>query len=76
MYLKGKLLSLCFDYMTTLDDLFLYNLPKEENANEIIIKTNNINESNDNNLDSEYLNYIVNKNIRQKICLICIIDRY
>ena len=74
--LKGKLLSLCFDYMTTLDDLFLYNLPKEENANEIIIKTNNINESNDNNLDSEYLNYIVNKNIRQKICLICIIDRY
>ena len=33
---KGKLLSLCFDYMTTLDDLFLYNLPKEENTNEII----------------------------------------
>ena len=53
---KGKLLSLCFDYMTTLDDLFLYNLPKEENTNEIISNTNNINDSNHNYIDSEYLN--------------------
>jgi len=71
---KGKLLSLCFDYLTTLDDLYLYNLPKEEN--EIINNINSINESNDNYIDSEYLNYIENKNIKQKICLICIIDRY
>ena len=71
---KEKLLSLCFDYLTTLDDLYIYNLPKEEN--EITNNINNINESTDNYSDSEYLNYIGDKNIQQKICLICIIDRY
>ena len=40
---KVKLLSLCFDYMTTLDDLYLYNLPKEEN--EINNNMNNNDES-------------------------------
>ena len=66
---KDKILSLCFDYLSTLDNIFLYNLSDE-----------NIDDLNEQNkiefLDKKYLRYIENKNSKQKVNLICIIDRY
>ena len=73
-YDQQKLISLCFDCLSTLDYLYLYNLPKEENT--INNNINNIDMSNNNYLDAEYLNYIENSSLKQKICLICLIDRY
>ena len=66
---QNKIISLCFDYLTTLDKIFLYNLSKG-NIDEINYENNN------ELLDQKYLKYIEGKNMRQKICLICIIDRY
>ena len=73
-YDQQKLISLCFDCLSTLDNLYFYNLPKEENT--INNNINNIDMSNNNYLDEEYLNYIENSSLKQKICLICLIDRY
>jgi len=65
---KDKILSLCFDYLSTLDNIFLYNLSDE-----------NIDDLNEQNkiefLDKKYLRYIESKNSKQKVNLICIIDR-
>ena len=69
MHEQNKIISLCFDYLTTLDNIFLYNLSKG-NIDDLEYK-----ESNE-FLDKKYLRYIEDKNLKQKICLICIIDKY
>ena len=65
---QKRIINLIFDNLQIFDDLILYkisgsidDLKKEEN---------------DELLDDKYLRYIETLNIRQKICLICIIDRY
>ena len=81
-YDKNKLISLFFDYLSTLDNVFLYNLPDEEknnfdNKNKDINTLNKFNNLSEDFLDRKYLTYIENsKSITQKISLICIIDRY
>ena len=56
---KDKILSLCFDYLSTLDNIFLYNLSDE-----------NIDDLNEQNkiefLDKKYLRYIESKNSKTK----------
>ena len=73
-YDKDLVLNLCFDFLTTLDSLYLYNLPNEIKENDYI--KDNTDELNDSFLDAKYLRYIEDKNMKQKISLICIIDRY
>ena len=70
-YIKSEkeLVNLCFDYLSTLDHIILYNLPKG-NVKDLE------NEQESEFLDEKYLRYIENKNIKQKVKLICIIDRY
>ena len=63
-YDQQKLISLCFDCLSTLDNLYLYNLPKEENT--INNNINNIDMPNNNYLDAEYLNYIENSSSSKK----------
>ena len=66
---RNKTLSLCYDYLTTLDNLFLYNL-SNENYYDFTGEENN------EFLDEKYLRYIENTNLKQKLNLICIINRY
>jgi len=81
-YNKDKLISLFFDYLSTSDNIFLYNLPDKEknnfeNKNKDINTLNKSYNLTEDFLDRKYLTYIENSNsITQKICLICIIDRY
>ena len=51
MHEQNKIISLCFDYLTTLDNIFLYNLSKG-NIDDLEYK-----ESNE-FLDKKYLRYI------------------
>ena len=68
-YDLNKIISLYFDYLTTFDKIFLYNIPKGNNDDIIYNIKNNF-------LDEKYLKYASDNNLKQKICLGCIIDRY
>ena len=63
-----NLINLCFDYLSTEDNLYLYNLPKG--------KIDNFEDTKYDYLDERYLNYLQKNNFKQNIILICIIDRY
>ena len=63
-----NLINLCFDYLSTEDNLYLYNLPKG--------KIDNFEDTKYDYLDERYLNYLQENNFKQNIILICIIDRY
>ena len=65
---QKRIINLIFDNLQIFDDLILYNISGSIDD----LK----NEENDELLDDKYLRYIETLNIRQKICLICIIDRY
>ena len=63
-----NIINLCFNYLSSEDYLYLYNLPKGN--------IDNLGDKKYNYLDEKYLNYLQENNIKQKIILICIIDRY
>ena len=64
-----EIITFCFDYLSTQDNFFLYNLPGK-NSNEL-------EESEEYEfLDLKYLNYLEKINSKQKMKLICIINRY
>jgi len=63
-----NIISLCFNYLSSEDNLYLYNLPKGQ--------IDNLEETKYDFLDEKYLNYLQENNVKQKIILICIIDRY
>jgi len=63
-----NIIDLCFNYLSSEDNLYLYNLPKEQ--------IDNLEDTKYDYLDEKYLNYLQENNVKQKIILICIIDRY
>ena len=63
-----SIINLCFNYLSWIDELLLYNLPK--------MKIDELEDSKYDYLDQKYLNYIQDNNVKQSIILICIIDRY
>ena len=67
---KDDLINFSFDYFSSLDNFFIYNLQKE--------KKNINNESNNKNdlTDDIFLRYIENNGNNKKICLICILGKF
>ena len=63
-----NIINLCFVYLSSIDELLLYNFPK--------VKINELADSKYDYLDQKYFNYIQENNSKQGIILICIIDRY
>ena len=63
-----SIINFCFNYLSWIDELLLYNLPK--------MKIDELEDSKYDYLDQKYLNYIQDNNVKQSIILICIIDRY
>ena len=63
-----NIIDLCFNYLSSEDNLYLYNLPKGQ--------IDNLEDTKYDYLDEKYLNYLQENNVKQKIILICIIDRY
>ena len=74
-YDKDKKNKFVLDYLGSLDILYLFNFPKDKNKDNIYDILNASKDLTKINLDSKYLEFIENNNLKQKICLICIIDR-
>ena len=81
-YDKNEVIEFCFDYLSTFDKIYLHNFPKNINKeninNNFLNMPKDLNEINleEINLDAKYLEYLENKKLKQKIFLICVIDRY
>ena len=63
-----NIINFCFYYLSSIDELILYNLPK--------VKIDELADSKYDYLDQKYYSYLQENNVKQNIILICIIDRY